>query len=393
MAYSALTLSAAQVAAIGRGQPLFALGELRGAPTFEPGQPVRLLAPDSQPVGVAVADPENELLRVYAPAVVPIDLALLKKRVARAHARRLALGLGSADCAYRLIHGEGDDLSGFTCDVFGAFAVVWAYSRGLSTIGRMVAQAVQGVTGVRGVVVKVRPKGGVKAGQLKQEIVGETPPEALTVTELGVPYEVHLLGGLNVGLFLDMREERRGLGRFVRDRTVLNTFAYTGALSVTAARAGASAVTSVDLSSGVLSWARENFRKAGLDPADPRYRFETSDVLRFMKREKEQGSRYGTIIMDPPTFSAARAHAWSMRDDYPELIALAMDLVDDAGGFLFVASNEHRGKGVLAHVAGAVERASRRARILSVSGLPPDHPTHPLLPDSRYLEIAMVWVD
>jgi 23S rRNA (cytosine1962-C5)-methyltransferase len=143
----------------------------------------------------------------------------------------------------------------------------------------------------------------------------------------------------------------------------------------------------------VLSWARENFRKAGLDPADPRYRFETSDVLRFMKREKEQGSRYGTIIMDPPTFSAARAHAWSMRDDYPELIALAMDLVDDAGGFLFVASNEHRGKGVLAHVAGAVERASRRARILSVSGLPPDHPTHPLLPDSRYLEIAMVWVD
>src|SRR5438477_391685 len=83
-----------------------------------------------------------------------------------------------------------------------------------------------------GVVVKLRPKGGVKAGGLKQEILGETPPQALLVKESGVPFEVHLLGGINVGLFTDMREHRRNMGRFVAGRRVLNTFAYTGALSV-----------------------------------------------------------------------------------------------------------------------------------------------------------------
>jgi 23S rRNA (cytosine1962-C5)-methyltransferase len=396
MAYAALTLTDAQAAQVRRGHPQLELAEVRGAATAEPGQPFRLLAPDAQPCGTAVADPENELLRVYAAGVVTLDLAFLRKRVARAHARRVALGLageGGAGC-YRLIHGEGDDLGGFTCDVFGEWGVVWALSRGLLTLGRQVAQAAREAAGLRGVVVKVRPKGGVKAGQLKQEIVGDTPPEKVTVHELGVPYEVHPLGGLNVGLFLDMREQRRGLWRFVRGRSVLNTFAYTGSLSLGAALAGASAVTSVDLSSGVLRWAQENFRLAGLDPADPRWRFETSDVMRFLKKQQEPGgARFGCIILDPPTFSAARASAWSMREDYPELIALAMDLVDEAGGFLFVASNEHRGKGVLAHVDAALARASRKARVLETGGLPPDHPTHPLLPDSRYLEIAHLWVE
>ena len=65
-----------------------------------------------------------------------------------------------------------------------------------------------------------------------------------------------------------MREHRRNIGRFTAGRRVLNTFAYTGALSVAAARAGASAVTSVDLSGGVLAWARENFRLSGLDPEE-----------------------------------------------------------------------------------------------------------------------------
>jgi 23S rRNA G2069 N7-methylase RlmK/C1962 C5-methylase RlmI len=81
-----------------------------------------------------------------------------------------------------------------------------------------------------------------------------------------VPFEVHPARGLNTGLFTDMREHRHGLARFVAGRAVLNGFAYTGTLSVVAARAGASAVTTVDLSSGVLGWARDNVRLSGRDP-------------------------------------------------------------------------------------------------------------------------------
>ena len=116
--------------------------------------------------------------------------------------------------------------------------------------------------------------------------------------EAGVPYEVHLQGGINVGLFSDMREHRVGLHRFVRGRRVLNTFAYTGALSVAAARAGAAAVTSVDLAGGALAWARENFKLSGLDPEAAAYRWEASDVFKFLAAARARGDRYDVIILE-----------------------------------------------------------------------------------------------
>jgi 23S rRNA (cytosine1962-C5)-methyltransferase len=393
MAYAAFTLDETTAAILRRGTPTLPLDRVKGAAQAEPGQPMRLLDPQNQLVAIGVADPDNELLRVLAGAPTTLDLAFFKKRVTRALELRKSLGLGEDGDAFRLLNSEGDGVSGFTCDVFGEWAVVWAYARGLMTMGKMVGQAVKDVLGLKGVVVKLRPKGGVKAGQLKQDIVGEQPPESIQVKELGQKYEVHLLAGLNVGLFLDMREQRRGLGRFVKGRNVLNTFCYTGSLSVTAAVAGAASVTSVDLSGGVLRWAEENFRLAGFDTSDPRWRFVTSDVGKYLKQEKQKNGRFGAIILDPPTFSTARASSWSIRDDYPDLIALAMDVIDDSGGFVFVASNEQRGRGPLAHIDDALARSSRRARVLETAGLPPDFCTHPAYPDGRYLEIAHIWVE
>ncbi len=159
---------------------------------------------------------------------------------------------------------------------------------------------------------------------MKQETVGEAPPETLVVEERGVHFEVHLVRGLNTGLFTDMREHRHGLARFVAEKHVLNGFAYTGTLSVVAARAGASSVTTVDLSSGVLGWARDNFRLSGLDPEAPACRFEASDVGRFLDEEARAGRRFDVILLDPPAFSAARGAAFAIDRDYPDLIAKAV---------------------------------------------------------------------
>ena len=206
---------------------------------------------------------------------------------------RRRLGLADGVSAYRLINGEGDGLSGLSVDVYGPFAVATALSRGLGNHARALATAALAVLPesdlpLRGAVLKVRLKAqGASPERAKDQVLGEEPPAKLIVRENGVPYEVHLRGGINVGLFSDMRDHRAGLARFVRDRRVLNTFAYTGALSLAAARAGAAAVTSVDLAGGPLAWARENFRLSGLDPEDARFRWETSDVFRFLETERD----------------------------------------------------------------------------------------------------------
>jgi 23S rRNA (cytosine1962-C5)-methyltransferase len=288
-------------------------------------------------------------------------------------------------------------------EVYGAFLVITVPGRGLLPVGRLIGEAALAIAADgqtekgaavppwRGAVVKVRGKD-PQDRSAKEEILGESPPEKLVVRELGVPFEIHPLGSLNVGLFTDMREHRRNIGRFTSGRRVLNTFAYTGALSVAAARAGATEVTSVDLSGGVLNWAKENFRLSNLDPTAPQYRFETSDTRRYFERAREQGATFDTIIMDPPTVSAARASQWSMKKDYPDLIALATKLLPSSGGVLWISGNPRRGPGVLTHAVEGIRRAGRRSALLELGGLPPDYPTPPDWVESRYLEVCLLHV-
>ena len=127
-------------------------------------------------------------------------------------------------------------------------------------------------------------------------------------------------------------------------------------------------MTSVDLSGGVLAWAKENFRLSGLDPGLPQYRFETSDTRRYFERAREQGATFDTIILDPPTVSAARASQWSMKKDYPDLIALATKLLPAKGGILWISGNPRRGPGVLTHAVEGIRRAGRRAALLELGG-------------------------
>jgi len=389
----ALSLPAEVADRVLAGCPVLELGSIPGhGPTLQPGRPLLLMDGRGGVLGTAIADPENEVLRILSrEAVDSFDASFFGRRVAWAFKLRRALGLVDGESAYRLINAEGDELSGFAADVYGPFVVLYVYSRGLIPLGRILGAAVLEILGAKGIVLKVRPKGGPKPGQVKQEILGETPPEKMIVKESGVPFEVHLLGGLNVGLFTDMREHRRQIGRFATGRRVLNTFAYTGAISVAAALAGASEVTSVDLSSGVLKWARENFRLAGLDPEKGCYRFETNDVQRFLRQEAERKATYDTIVLDPPTYSAARAAGWSMKNDYPDLIALAAGLLPrDEVGFLWISANVHRSRALLRHVEEGFEKCGRRARILEVGGLPPDYPTPLTFPEARYLEVCYV---
>src|SRR5690606_1797879 len=122
------------------------------------------------------------------------------------------------------------------------------------------ATAIETQLRVRSVIHKVRPPGGAPSGRVGySQLTAEVPPREIHVVEHGLKYEVHLLGGVNTGLFTDMREVRSAFAAYAPGRRVLNTFAYTGSFSVVAAKAGAKTVTTVDFASGVLQWTKTNF--------------------------------------------------------------------------------------------------------------------------------------
>ena len=372
--------AAAFVAAGGRDVDTSRLADVPAA-----GEHVQLTDTHGDELGLAISDPENARLRVLAvtsDGFPRIDGALIGWRVERALAWRKQLGLPQPTEAYRLVHGAGDGLPGFACDVLGKTAVVYVYGEGLRALGRVLAEAIIGFAGLDGAVVKLRARGG--ASDVVQDVVGKRPDDAVVVTEHGVPFEVHPLAGLNHGLFTDMREQRRGLGRFAGGRRVLNLFSYTGALSVTCARARAASVTSVDTSAGVQAWARGNFARSGVTG-----QFETGDAVRFLSRAARDRERYDLVLIDPPTFSTARGAPWTLDRDYPKLVAQAAAVIP-TDGVLWLAANTHE-LGSLAKLAQkGLREAGRSGAIVEQGGLPPEYPTVAAQPHDRYLQICVL---
>ncbi|MDB4962376.1 MAG: rRNA ((2)-)-methyltransferase [Myxococcales bacterium] len=379
--------AAAFVAAGGRDIDISRVSDL----ALTPGEHLRVVDEAGEEVGLALGDPDNARLRVMAvpaDAFPKIDGALIGWRVERALALRKLLGLPGPDHAYRIVHGAGDGLPGFTCDVLGRTAIVYAYGDGLRTLGRQLAEAIVGFAKLDGAVIKLRARGG--ASDVKEDTIGVVPEKAI-VTEHGVPYEVHPLGGLNVGLFTDMREQRRGLSRFVAGKRVLNLFAYTGALSLTCARAGAAAVTSVDTSAGVNAWNAGNFVRSGFEASDARWKFETGDASRFLVRAARDKERYDVVLIDPPSTSSAGGVSWALGRDYPELIAKAAAVIP-TDGLLWLAANTHE-LGSLAKLAHkGLKLVNRVGSVLETGGLPPEYPTLVAQPADRYLQICLLRV-
>ena len=78
---------------------------------------------------------------------------------------------------------------------------------------------------------------------------------------------------------------------------VLNLFAYTGAASLAARAAGAD-VTHLDSVRQVVTWARGNMERSGLQDI----RWVVEDAMKFAKREAKRGNLYQGIILDPPAY-------------------------------------------------------------------------------------------
>ncbi len=117
---------------------------------------------------------------------------------------------------------------------------------------------------------------------------------------------------------------------------VLNLFAYTGGATVACAKAGA-AVTHVDASKGMVTWAKENAASSGL--ADAPIRYLVDDCIKFVEREIRRGNHYDGIIMDPPSYGRGPGgEVWKIEDMIHKLVGLCAKLLSDDPLFFIINS-------------------------------------------------------
>ena len=124
--------------------------------------------------------------------------------------------------------------------------------------------------------------------------------------------------------------------RGAKGSKILNLFAYTGGATVACAKAGA-AVTHVDASKGMVTWAKENAASSGLEDAPIRYLVD--DCAKFVEREIRRGNHYDGIIMDPPSYGRGPGgEVWKIEDMIHQLVARCAKLLSDEPLFFIINS-------------------------------------------------------
>jgi 23S rRNA (cytosine1962-C5)-methyltransferase len=365
-------------------------------PSGEPGDLVALTDGSGRFLATALLDPKDRVVArlLSRERMQQLDRGWLKKRLQRAIAlRRDHVDLTDTN-AYRLVNGEGDALPGLTVDCYADYLMVQIYCTGWRKYLKLVTQVLEELLNPAGIYEKSRPQ---KTRELEAEsdtkkygrlLAGSPAPEPLLVMENGLSFHVSLEHGLNTGLFLDQRNNRRDLIRRVKGKRLLNLFSYTGAFSVAAAAAGASLVTSVDASPTYMEVARANFSANRLNPK--RHEFVIGDCLSVLDEMARQQKTYDIILMDPPSFSTTSKNRFTTRGGTSDLVAAALKLLKEGG--LLIASSNHQKIDVAEYLKelrrGALQ-AGTSLQVCSLAGQPEDFPYSVTFPEGRYLKYAI----
>jgi 23S rRNA (cytosine1962-C5)-methyltransferase len=292
------------------------------------------------------------------------------------------------------VNGEGDGLPGLTVDRYGDYLMVQLYTAAWRPHLQQVVRALQELLQPVGIYEKSRPQ---QTRELEATsdtkrygnlLAGKAAPDQLTVQENGLNFIVSLEKGLNTGLFLDQRTNRRDLMGRAAGKRVLNLFAYTGAFSVAAAAAGATLVTSVDASPTYTDWAKANFGANRLNPK--RHEFIVGDCLAVLAELSRQGKRYDIIVMDPPSFSTTAKSRFTTRGGTSDLVAAALPLLT-TGGLLITSSNHQKidVADYLKELRRGALQARNELRVIRLAGQPTDYPFPVTFPEGRYLKYAI----
>jgi 23S rRNA (cytosine1962-C5)-methyltransferase len=364
-------------------------------PAAKSGQIAALGDAHGRFLATALLDPEDRIVaRVLSRKQIQLDRSWLMRRVQAAIDLRYRYANLVDTDAYRQVNGEGDGLPGLTVDCYAGYLMVQLYSAAWRPHLALLTGILQELLSPTGIYEKVRPRetreleANSETKNYGRLLAGQPAPERLEVRENGLTFLVSLAQGLNSGLFLDQRNNRRDLMSRVKGKRVLNLFAYTGAFSVAAAASGASMVTGVDASPGYSDWAKANFSVNRLNPK--RHEFIVGDCLAVLGELAAAGKKYDIILMDPPSFSTTAKSRFTTKGGTSDIASAALPLLSDGG--LLIASSNHR-KVDVADYLKELRRGALQSgcdlQVISLLGQPGDFPYPVTFPEGRYLKYTI----
>ena len=389
MNYKAVILKRGKEESLRRFHPWVFSGAIQRADDgIEEGEKVRVLTENGDFIAVGHAQAGSIAVRVLSFSDVAIDDAFWEQRLRSALQMRVAIG-HNADSAFRLVHGEGDNLPGLIIDCYGQTAVMQAHSIGMHLDRFDIARALVNVSEGRIAHIYYKsettlpfmePTNGFLYGGTSENIA----------TENGLRFRIDWLKGQKTGFFIDQRDNRLLLQHYAQERSVLNMFCYTGGFSVYAMRGGAKLVHSVDSSAKAIELTRQNVELNF--PGDARHEAFCEDAFKYL--ESQPKGAYDLIVLDPPAFAKHRGALHNALKGYTRLNMKGFQAIRP-GGILFtfscsqVVTKDHFRNAVFT----AAAQARRNVRILHQLHQPADHPINIYHPEGEYLKGLVLYVE
>ncbi len=367
--------------------------DVQQRPQVETGAVVRVVDQRGRFLAFAHFGAETEItLRLLTTQDEAVDTAFWRRRLQAAHEWRKKF-VTDTD-AYRVLHGEGDLLPGLIVDRYGDCLSLQTLTRGMDAMKQQWVELLVETFQPRLIVerndAKVRQLEGLpmvnsllyaRDGDLTQSV-----PD-FTITENGLKFSIDLLEGQKTGAFLDQRENRAATRAYAFGRA-LDCFSFHGSFALHLAQA-CEHVTAIDVSEPAVERAERNAALNELTNVE----FIAGNVFDKLRDFEEAGTKFDTIVLDPPAFAKNRAALDGAYRGYKEINLRALKLLNPGGILITCSCSYHVNENLfLQMLAEAAHDAHRQIQVVEKRTQGRDHPILLTVPETYYLKCVILRV-
>ena len=365
-------------------------------PAAKPGDVVHIYDRSGRRIGAGLFNPRAPIVvRRLAGETEVIDESFWRRRLRDAIELRRFLAVDGVTDAYRLVHAEGDGLSGLIVERFADRLVFEVFSIGMFQRAAMIGGLLSELLGRPAALdrpdraaeqwrVLIRADEPIERAEgFRAPPMDDDAGHTLVIREHGLRYRVDPAGGHKTGFFCDQRDNRRRLAGWCGGASVLDLCCYSGGFGLCAAKlGGAKQVTGVDLDEHAVALAKDN---ANLNQV--RIEHVHADAFTYLRQMIANGRAYDVVVLDPPKLAFSRDGLEEALRRYHDLNGLALQVVR-SGGLLLTCSCSGlvSEEAFIETVHRAARRFGRTLQLVDRSGAAPDHPVALECPESAYLK-------
>lgn len=345
----------------------------------KPGDIVRVESINNEFLGIGLYSKGSIAVRVISRLDLVIDKNFFVFKLTKAKGLREDLKINSN--SYRLIHGEGDDIPGLIIDRYDNVFVVQAHDEGIYKLIGLIKDALIEVFGKDIIVYNKSSKTIPFLKDVKDDFVYGENIDEIVINENDNKFIVDFIKGQKTGFFIDQRDNRELLSSFANDKSVLNTFSYTGGFSVYALSAGAKNCVSVDGSEYAIELTKRNIELNGFSDKHSAIK---SDIFKYFENNED---KFDLIVVDPPAFAKHQKAKKQALNAYTRINLMAIESLEKEGViFTFSCSQAISEDEFQRSIFNAVLQSNRDCKILHKLSQPADHPRNIFHPEGKYLK-------